>query len=115
MTETLKGIAASDGVAVAPAYLLVEPDLSFEKKTVSDVDAEVARFEKAIADSKAKLEKKNLDLIVANNVKVKGAGFGTDTNVVTLISKDEIRELPKMTKEEVADKLLNYIKEKTER
>jgi phosphotransferase system enzyme I (PtsI) len=56
MTETLKGIAASDGVAVAPAYLLVEPDLSFEKKTVSDVDAEVARFEKAIADSKAELE-----------------------------------------------------------
>lgn len=71
--------------------------------------------ENMIENSKAKLEKKNLDLIVANNVKVKGAGFGTDTNVVTLISKDEILELPKMTKEEVADKLLDYIKEKIER
>ena len=46
MSKTLKGIAASDGIAVAPAYLLVEPDLSFSKTSVSDVDAEVARFKK---------------------------------------------------------------------
>ena len=44
MSKTLKGIAASDGIAVAPAYLLVEPDLSFSKTSVSDVDAEVARI-----------------------------------------------------------------------
>lgn len=56
MTETLKGIAASDGVAVAPAYLLVEPDLSFEKTSVSDVDAEVARFDKAVSESQSELE-----------------------------------------------------------
>lgn len=56
MTETLKGIAASDGVAVAPAYLLVEPDLSFEKKSVADAEAEVARFDKAVAESQAELE-----------------------------------------------------------
>ncbi|MCD5439563.1 phosphoenolpyruvate--protein phosphotransferase [Lactobacillus delbrueckii] len=56
MTETLRGIAASDGVAVAPAYLLVEPDLSFEKKSVADVEAEVARFDKAVAESQAELE-----------------------------------------------------------
>ena len=56
MTETLKGIAASDGVAVAPAYLLVEPDLSFEKKTVDDVEAEAARFSKAVEESQAELE-----------------------------------------------------------
>lgn len=60
-------------------------------------------------NSKIKLEKKNLDLIVANNVKVEGAGFGTDTNVVTFVSKKEIKELPKMSKEEVADNLLTYI------
>ena len=47
MSKTLKGIAASDGIAVAPAYLLVEPDLSFSKTSVSDVDAEVARFKKS--------------------------------------------------------------------
>ena len=56
MTETLRGIAASDGVAVAPAYLLVEPDLSFEKKSVADAEAEVARFDKAVAESQAELE-----------------------------------------------------------
>ena len=41
MTKTLKGIAASDGIAIAPAYLLVEPDLSFSKSSVDDVEAEV--------------------------------------------------------------------------
>ena len=44
MTKTLKGIAASDGIAIAPAYLLVEPDLSFSKSSIADVDSEVARY-----------------------------------------------------------------------
>ena len=57
MTKTLKGIAASDGIAVAPAYLLVEPDLSFSKTSVSDVDAEVARFKKVVEESTKELEK----------------------------------------------------------
>ncbi|MGQ5709328.1 phosphoenolpyruvate--protein phosphotransferase [Lactobacillus sp. PSON] len=57
MTKTLKGIAASDGIAVAPAYLLVEPDLSFSKKSISDVDSEVARYKKAIEESTAEVEK----------------------------------------------------------
>lgn len=64
-----------------------------------------------IENAKLKLKKKNADMIVANNLKVAGAGFGTDTNVVTFIKKDEIKELPIMTKEEVAkaviDELLN--------
>lgn len=47
--------------------------------------------------------------MVANNVKQEGAGFGVDTNVVTLISKDDLIELPIMSKEEVADKLLDEI------
>lgn len=65
--------------------------------------------ENMLENSKAKLEKKNLDMIVANNLKVKGAGFGTDTNIVTIITKDKIEELPVMSKEEVADQLLTKI------
>ena len=57
MSKTLKGIAASDGIAVAPAYLLVEPDLSFSKTSVSDVDAEVFRFKKVVEESTKELEK----------------------------------------------------------
>lgn len=67
-----------------------------------------------IENSKKKLEKKNLDLIVANNLKVSGAGFGTDTNVVTLITKEEVTELPMMSKEEVAYRLYDYILKKME-
>lgn len=62
-----------------------------------------------LENSRAKLEKKNLDMIVANNLKVAGAGFGTDTNVVTLISKEKEIELEKMPKEQVADRLLDEI------
>lgn len=48
-------------------------------------------------------------LIVANNLKQQGAGFGTDTNIVTLLSEDASVELPVMSKDEVADELLSYI------
>lgn len=67
--------------------------------------------EHMIENSRAKLEKKNIDMIVANNLKQKGAGFGTDTNVVTLLTREETVELPMMSKEEVADALLTYIME----
>ena len=67
--------------------------------------------ENMVENSRAKLEKKNIDMIVANNLKQEGAGFGTDTNVVTLLTKDESVELPMMSKEEVADRLLTYIAE----
>lgn len=65
-----------------------------------------------IENSQKKLEKKNLDMIVANNLKVAGAGFGTDTNIVTIITKNNSKELPIMSKEEVAFELLNEIIEK---
>ena len=58
--------------------------------------------ENMLENSRKKLEKKNVDMIVANNLKVEGAGFGTDTNIVTLITKDEVRKLPQMSKEDVA-------------
>lgn len=62
-----------------------------------------------LENSRAKLARKNIDMIVANNLKVEGAGFGTDTNVVTIITKDSEKELPKMSKEQVADELLTQI------
>lgn len=65
--------------------------------------------EHMLESSRKKLEKKNLDMIVANNLKVAGAGFGTDTNIVTLITKAGERQLEKMSKEQVADKLLDAI------
>lgn len=62
-----------------------------------------------IENASKKLTKKNADMIVANNLKVAGAGFGTDTNVVTFIKKDEIKELPIMTKDEVAKAILDEL------
>ena len=62
-----------------------------------------------LENSRKKLAKKNLDMIVANNLKVAGAGFQTDTNVVTLITKDTELELPLMAKEEVAHYLMDEI------
>ena len=60
-----------------------------------------------LENSAAKLEKKKLDMVVANNLKVAGAGFGVDTNVVTLITKNGAQELPLMSKNEVAGQLLS--------
>ena len=65
--------------------------------------------EHMLENSRAKLEKKRIDLIVANNLKQAGAGFGTDTNVVTFLTKEETLELPIMSKEAVADRLLDFI------
>ncbi len=65
--------------------------------------------ENMLENSKAKLTKKNLDMIVANNLKVSGAGFGTDTNVVTMITKEGIEELEIMSKEDVANALIDKI------
>ena len=62
-----------------------------------------------LQNSQAKLERKKLDMIVANNLKVAGAGFGVDTNVVTVITADGAEELPLMGKDEVAHHLLNAI------
>lgn len=69
-----------------------------------------------LENSRAKLEKKNVDMICANNLKVAGAGFGTDTNVITLITRQGVEELPLLSKEEVASRILSsallFLKEK---
>ena len=62
-----------------------------------------------VESSRKKLEKKHLDMIAANNLKVAGAGFGVDTNVVTILTKDETKELPLMGKDQVAGRLLDEI------
>ena len=62
-----------------------------------------------IDNSRAKLAKKNLDMVAANNVKVEGAGFQGDTNVLTLITQDEEISLPLMSKEDAAFRILDKI------
>ncbi|MCD8098479.1 MAG: bifunctional phosphopantothenoylcysteine decarboxylase/phosphopantothenate--cysteine ligase CoaBC [Lachnospiraceae bacterium] len=65
--------------------------------------------EHMLENSRAKLEKKHVDLIAANNLKTDGAGFGTDTNVITLITKDGAEELPLMSKDEAAHRILDRL------
>ncbi len=66
--------------------------------------------EHMLENSRAKLEKKNLDMIVANNLRMEGAGFGTDTNIITIITKDAANELPIMSKDEAAHAIFDQIK-----
>jgi phosphopantothenoylcysteine decarboxylase/phosphopantothenate--cysteine ligase len=100
-------------------------DLSLALERTTDILATISRLktkqficgfsmetENMIENSKAKLEKKKLDMICANNLKVEGAGFGVDTNVVTVITAEEMRELPLESKEKVAEDILNMICEK---
>ena len=68
--------------------------------------------ENMLENSRAKLAKKNVDMIVANNLKVAGAGFGTDTNVVTIITKDDNRQLERMSKAAVAASIVDEILKK---
>lgn len=62
-----------------------------------------------LENSRKKLEKKNLDMICANNLKVEGAGFGTETNVITIITSDKEAELPLMTKDEAAEEIFTRL------
>ena len=63
--------------------------------------------ENMLENSRAKLIKKNVDMICANNLKVAGAGFGVDTNIVTIITKDAVTELPLLSKEDTANAILD--------
>ena len=126
----IKAAAVAD---YCPKYVSAEKvkkkdgELSLEMKHSQDILAYLGEHKKQeqflcgfsmetenmLENSRKKLEKKNLDMIVANNLKVDGAGFGTDTNVVTLITSESELELEKMTKEEVADRLLTEIYRKS--
>ena len=65
--------------------------------------------EHVLENSRDKLERKHADMIVANSLRTQGAGFGTDTNVVTLITRDGVEELPLMTKDQAAHRILDRI------
>lgn len=65
--------------------------------------------ENLVENSRKKLQKKNLDMIVANNLKTEGAGFGTDTNVVTMITNNSVKELELMSKQDVAKAIFDEI------
>ena len=66
-----------------------------------------AETQKVTENAIKKLHKKNLDMIVANDVTAEGAGFGVDTNIVTLITEAGLKPLPKMTKRQVGDRILD--------
>jgi phosphopantothenoylcysteine decarboxylase/phosphopantothenate--cysteine ligase len=96
-------------------------DLKLEPTTdiLADVRGKFVRIgfaaetSELVDNAEKKLDAKNLDLIVANDVTVPGSGFGTDTNKVTLIFKDgHLEDLPLMSKREIADKILDYLVEK---
>ncbi|MBO4306341.1 MAG: phosphopantothenoylcysteine decarboxylase, partial [Clostridia bacterium] len=92
--ERTKDILASIGEIRTPAQFIC----GFSMETENLID-----------NSRKKLVKKNLDMIAANSLKTEGAGFGVDTNVLTLITRDGIDELPLMSKDEAANRLLDAI------
>ena len=61
-----------------------------------------------VENSRAKLLKKNVDMICANNLKQEGAGFGVDTNIITLITKDDVQELPLQSKQQAAHAIIDH-------
>lgn len=103
-----------------------EGDLSIPLKRTTDILAWLGEHRKegqflcgfsmetenVLENSRKKLIKKKVDLIVANNLRVKGAGFGTETNVVTLITEKSVTELSLMTKEEAAGEIFDWIMHK---
>ena len=62
-----------------------------------------------LENSKEKLVNKNLDMIIANNLRQEGAGFAGDTNIVTIISKNDIKQLEMLSKEIVANKIIDAV------
>ena len=102
-----------------------ESDLSLQLKRTKDIlkwlgehkkDGQLIcgfsmETENILENSKAKLKKKNADMIAANSLREKGSGFGTETNHITLIKKDGVIDLPMLSKEEAADRLLDVLLE----
>ena len=96
-------------------------DMSVEMKRTGDILKEAGKIKKTyqyicgfametqnlIENARAKLEAKNADMIVANSLRTEGAGFGTATNVATLINSEEIKQLPIMSKDELAEIILD--------
>ncbi len=85
--------------------------LGEKKRTGQKIIGFSMETENLIENSRKKLDSKNADMICANSLKTEGAGYKVDTNIVTIITKEDMVELPLMSKLEVADKILDKIKE----
>ena len=83
-----------------------------ERKTKQFLCGFSMETENMLENSREKLRRKNLDMVVANNLKTQGAGFGTDTNVVTIITAEDTRELELMSKDDAAGVIVDSILEK---
>ncbi len=138
MAEAIKAVAESQDIIIKAAAVAdyrpaavaedkikkKDTDLSLALERTEDILAHLGSTKKEgqilcgfsmetkdmLENAKGKLVKKNLDMIVANNVKEAGAGFGGDTNLVTLLTKDTITPLPLLSKTEVAEKILDALK-----
>ena len=125
----IKAAAVADYRPVNPAeekIQMQEDDMSIRLERTDDILGYIGEHKKPgqficgfsmetqnmIENSRKKLLKKKADMIVANNLKQEGAGFGTDTNIVTFITADDVEEMPIMSKEEVAFLLLKKILKK---
>lgn len=125
----IKAAAVADYRPVNPAEEKIkkqEDDMSIRLERTDDILGYIGEHKKQgqficgfsmetqnmIENSRKKLLKKKADMIVANNLKQEGAGFGTDTNIVTFITADDVEEMPIMSKEEVAFLLLKKILKK---
>ncbi len=111
-TVAAEKIKKKDGEASSIELERTEDILSYigaNKKPGQFICGFSMETENMLENSKAKLKKKNVDMIVANNLRTAGAGFGTDTNVVTLITAEDARELPIMSKDDVAQAILDEI------
>ena len=89
-------------------------DASFESYVISaeemeDLVSGRRETENLLENSREKLIKKKADMIIANNLKTEGAGFGTDTNVITIITENNIKKLSKMSKEKAACEIINEV------
>jgi phosphopantothenoylcysteine decarboxylase/phosphopantothenate--cysteine ligase len=113
VTTAENKIKKSDGDAVIQLERTTDilKTLGERKKANQIICGFSMETENLLENSRKKLEKKNIDMIVANNLKVEGAGFGTDTNVVTIIMRDKEISLEKMSKDEVASRIFDVILE----
>lgn len=108
-TEKIKKLKESvDSISLAPTQDILK-FLGENKRENQFICGFSMETENMVENSKEKLNKKNIDMIVANNLKTEGAGFKTDTNVVTFITKEDIQELPIMSKDKVAENILDFI------
>ena len=102
--------ADMDIIIKAAAVADYRPEnVSDEKIKKQDGSMAIPLTRTKVENSKKKLEKKHIDMVAANNLKVEGAGFGVDTNIMTLITKEGEKELPLMSKEDVANAILDEI------